>query len=666
MITAQDAQVVYKNLAGTAPTAPAASCNNTEEGKVTTRSNYTAAVANVTNETAFDITTVEAPQSVRDKIVTAIEGPEETPDSGVGSAGDILSAAGPTTPNKPPNYYSDNPDDWTVPKDIPDYNLPRDFYGLPYGPYGLDYDAEGQEAKIWDNAYTHWICREATPAEKAFCNRRDEYIGKIIGLINNARLRKHPSMPTLGAIDYFKIPRNMDNIKALWMTLNDAEQEYLGWLQSVPEYDPRYPSKTDCFSPHDGKYYRKTNGGYLRLNITQYQEHLAGEGYDIGGRSKITRESEVSKIVRQVTQRQVTVVTTMSGMGSGYHHIGNSAGEYLVLRGPAFPKEVAEDAPTIMRFLKQLTAFQLDQGQQFDKLMDWLADAYRCRKAVNRRQHRALLMAGKKNSGKGVFAKLLTANLLGGRDRATNAAKYLLGKTEFNGEWAKADLLYVDDAVGDGRMSTKIQTADAIKSIVAGDGIQSIHPKGLPAVDMPVWWRLIILLNDTEEVLGTLPPLIDGFDDKFIMIQCHSTMLSGEGDQTSIIEAMKSEIGQFAYILATREVRDSDGRGPKSWIAPSLREKLLESSPETELLDLLIRVRDCGVFDERGNLVRLSECTRDRLHHLLARNAPGVYTNLCCTARNLGGYLRRMEQHGWIKTSVKDGYTVFCWEDTSR
>jgi hypothetical protein len=76
-----------KNLAGAALTAPATSCNNTEEGKVTTRSNYTAAVANVTNETALD-TSVEAPPSVRDKIVTAIEGPEETPDSDVGSAAD--------------------------------------------------------------------------------------------------------------------------------------------------------------------------------------------------------------------------------------------------------------------------------------------------------------------------------------------------------------------------------------------------------------------------------------------------------------------------------------------------------------------------------------------------------------------------------------------------
>lgn len=571
-----------------------------------------------------------------------------------------------TPPDKPPAYYSASIFDYSVPKDKPDYNLPRDFYGLPYGPYGLDHDASGTDARIWDNAYTYWVCREATPAEKSFCNRRDDYIGKAIGLLNTARLRKHPSMPTLGAIDYFKIPRNMDDIKALWDTLNDAEKEYLGWLQSVPEYDPQYPSKTDCFSPAEGKYYRKTDGGYLKLIFTQYQEQLAAEGYDMGGRNKITREGEVSKIVRCVTQRQVTVVTTLSGMDDGFHHLGRAAGEYLALRGPIFPEEVVGEAPTIMRFLRELTASHLDQGEQYGKLMDWLADAYRCRKAVNRRQHRALLLAGPKNTGKGVFTKMLLANLLGGRERATNAAKYILGKTEFNGEWAKADLLYVDDAVGDGRMSTKIQTADAIKSVVAGDGIQSIHPKGLPAMDMPVWWRLVICLNDTEEVLGTLPPLIDGFDDKFIMIQCHATMLGGDGDKTPIIEAMKSEMGQFAQILSSREVRDVDGRGPKSWIAPSLRDKLLESSPETELLDLLIRLRDNGLFNDRGALVKLSECTRDKLHHLLARNGPGVYTNLCRTARNLGVYLRRMEQHGWITSKVKDGSPVFCWKDTSR
>ncbi len=553
-----------------------------------------------------------------------------------------------------------------VPKDKPSYELPRDFYGLPYGPHGVDHDALGAAAEVWDDTYTYWVSREATPAEKLFCNRRDDYIVKTVGRINTARLRKHPSMPNLGAIDYFKIPRNMDGIRALWPALNNAEREYLGWLQSVPEYDPAYPSKTDCFSPADGKYYRKTDGGYLKLNFTQYQEQLASEGYDIGGRHKITRDSEVNTITRRVTQRQVTVVSTLSGMDEGYHHVGNSAGEYLVLRGPVFPEEVAGEASTIIGFLKELTGYHTDQGQQFEKLMDWIADAYRCRKTINRRQHRALLVAGPQNSGKGVLAKMLVASLLGGRERATNAAKYVLGKTDFNGEWAKADLLYVDDAVGDGRMSTKIQTADAIKSIVAGDGIQSIHPKGLPAVDMPVWWRLVICLNDTEEVLGTLPPLVDGFDDKFIMIQCHATILGGQGDKTPIVEAMKSEIGQFAHILAAREVRDADGRGPKSWIAPSLREKLLESSPETELLDLLIRVRDNGLFDEHGAPVRFFECTRDRLHHLLARNAPGVYTNLCRTARTLGVYLRRMEQHGWITCRTKDGSPVFCWKDASR
>ena len=276
-----------------------------------------------------------------------------------------------------------------------------------------------------------------------------------------------------------------------------------------------------------------------------------------------------------------------------------------------------------------------DCGEQFDKLMDWLADAYQCRKKVNRRQHRALLLAGPKNSGKGVFTKMLLATLLGGRDRATNAAKYLLNKTDFNGEWAKADLLYVDDAVGDGRMSTKIQTADAIKSVVAGDGIQSIHGKGVEAVEMPVWWRLLICLNDTRRYWPPFPLFVDGFDDKFIMIQCHVTMLSGDGDKTPIIEAMKSEMGQFARILATREVRDADGRG-RILDCPQPSRQAVVSSPETELLDLLIRVRDNGIFDDRGALVKLSESTRNKLHHLLARNACGSATN-CVGQRGLSG-----------------------------
>jgi hypothetical protein len=578
---------------------------------------------------------------------------------------EILSSI-PGRPIVAPSSRSESTFEPEISESKPDYVLPKDFYGLPYGPIGVHYSKLGSEAELWDDTYTSWMYREATPAEKLFCNRRDKFLESASGLINNARLRKHPSMPTLSAIDYYKIPHNMDDLLALRSNLNEAEREYVGWLDSVLETDPNYPAKTDCFSSGDSKFYRNWHNEYLKLNSTQYQEQLAAEGYDIGGKHKTTRESEVSKITLRVTRRQVTVVEKLSGMEKGYHNLGNRAGKFLALSGPIFPAEVEGEAPTIMRYLKELAGYESDNGEQFDKLMDWLADAYRCRKDVNRRQHRALLLAGPKNSGKGVFTKTLLATLLGGRDRATNAAKYLLGKTEFNGEWAKADLLYVDDAVGDGKMSTKIQTADAIKSVVAGDGIQSIHAKGIAAVDMPVWWRLVICLNDTEEVLATLPPLVDGFDDKFIMIQCDATIFGGDGDKTSIIEAIKAETGQFARILATREIRDGDGRGPKSWIAPSLRDKLLATSPETELLDHLIRARDNGLFDERGASIKVSECSRDKLHHMLARNACGTYPNLCRTARTLGTYLRRMEQHGWVTSRKKDGYTLWSWADAGH
>src|SRR5690606_25102273 len=105
---------------------------------------------------------------------------------------------------------------------------------------------------------------------------------------------------------------------------------------------------------------------------------LASEGYDIGGRSKITRDSEVSRIIQLVTLRQVTVMERLSGMDQGYHNLGSGAGEYLALRGPVFPREEDGNAPTIMRYLSELTDSMSDCGEQLDKLMDWLADAYQC------------------------------------------------------------------------------------------------------------------------------------------------------------------------------------------------------------------------------------------------------------------------------------------------
>ena len=249
-------------------------------------------------------------------------------DYGGGNEPDTSSTEAKGSP-KGPSVHSKSALDLDVPDSRPDYDLPRDHYDLPYGPFGRDFKAMGKEADLWDDAYTYWIICEATPAEKLFANRRDNFVLKAVGLINRARMRKHPSMPTLSGIDYRKLPRNMDGILSLWKDLNEAEREYVGSLQSVPEWYSNYPTKTDCFSPRDGKFYRKNGSGFVKLNFTQYQEQLAAEGYDIGGRRKVTRDSEVSKIIQRVTLRQVTVMERLSGMDQGYHNLGVGAGEYL-------------------------------------------------------------------------------------------------------------------------------------------------------------------------------------------------------------------------------------------------------------------------------------------------------------------------------------------------
>ena len=405
---------------------------------------------------------------------------------------------------------------------------------------------------------------------------------------------------------------------------------------------------------------------YKRFTQTQYETQLFAEGF-LGGSTKtrtIARKCQIDKICQSVILRQVTVVKGLSGLDQGYHDMGPGAGEYLALTGPVFPEESEGEAPNMMAYLMELTNVESDDGEQLSRLLDWMADAYTRRKAVNRGQHRALLIAGPASSGKGLLKDII-ATLLGGRHRATNASKYLLGKTEFNGEWMKADLLYLDDAVGDGKMATKIQTADAIKGVVAGGAVQHIHGKNKEGVDMPVWWRLIVCLNDTEEVLATLPPLIRGFDDKWVMIQAHQTLLSDDGDQTAVVNRIMDEIPVLARMLFVRPKPEDrfDGRGPKSWIAPSLRDKLLASSPETELLDILIRARDGGVYDNHCNPIKLGESSRDNLHNLLVTNVGSTYINLCRTGRALGNYLRRLEEHGWISSRLKDGYTIWSWTD---
>jgi hypothetical protein len=65
-----------KNLAGTAPTAPAASSDDTEQGNITTRPDYTIAAEYVTPQAHIETPVIEA-QSARSKILAARKSPEK-------------------------------------------------------------------------------------------------------------------------------------------------------------------------------------------------------------------------------------------------------------------------------------------------------------------------------------------------------------------------------------------------------------------------------------------------------------------------------------------------------------------------------------------------------------------------------------------------------------
>lgn len=76
-LNAQNAQNLENNLGGAAPTAPPTSCNDTEQGNVTTRYDDTVAAADVTPEAQIEPPVIEAAQSTRSKILAARKAPEE-------------------------------------------------------------------------------------------------------------------------------------------------------------------------------------------------------------------------------------------------------------------------------------------------------------------------------------------------------------------------------------------------------------------------------------------------------------------------------------------------------------------------------------------------------------------------------------------------------------
>lgn len=419
------------------------------------------------------------------------------------------------------------------------------------------------------------------------------------------------------------------------------------------------PCVTDCYDPTRGRFWRRSRfGQWNSYTEKQYFRRL----FRIGRRATPGpggAPSEIQSDIEADTENQAIITEGISGLTSGIHRMQDR----LFLARYGFEMIEPDDSIKPTRILDWLSELLGDESRE--RLLDWIYYGVSRLQKGERGQSRALVLAGPPECGKSFLIRGPIRRLLGGR--AADAAPWLLGTTEFASELGAAELLYADDALGDGQLRTRLRTAARLKELLTvGSKFQPMHAKGKDRYYHTVWWRIAVALNDAPEALAMLPPLDEGLSDKVILLRARETILSKRGDHAaSIIQSMEEELpGLMAFILKRGMQGPVDGRGPLPWQDPVLAGKLRETAPEYALAGMILEMiekRDWGKI-----AMPIIEPTLTELCSRLRDCCGERYTRLCPTDQRTRNYLSRLERDGAVSSRRINGKTRWCLEHLDK
>ena len=220
----------------------------------------------------------------------------------------------------------------------------------------------------------------------------------------------------------------------------------------------------------------------------------------------------------------------------------------------------------------------------------------------------ALVLAGPRNAGKNLFQDIITEAL---GFRAEKPYRYMVGKSEFNGDLFGAEHLCIADEVPFYDMPSRRVFGSKIKDMCV-NSLQSCHGKHKEALTLYPIWRLSISVNDEAENLVMLPPLEESIEDKIMLLKVDQAIMPMKSDsprsRVEFWDAVRAEIPSFLHFIENYVVPDElqESRfGIKAFQHPALVEILKEMTHENRLMALMeiIVIPDNGSW--KGTLEEL-------------------------------------------------------------
>lgn len=365
----------------------------------------------------------------------------------------------------------------------------------------------------------------------------------------------------------------------------------------------------------DNAYYN--NGKYFILDASGKKFiQLNGEGFTrqlrMQGMSHRGADGEMSAVDRFKAyvelHNTVDAFGALAGRSIGLRDSEGTGMSYLVTRKNARTIAKAGSWDNIREIL------EAQYGEdQLRYLYAWL---HRSRYQLEQEefmQGHALVISGKVGGGKSLIITNVIKALLG---EVGDAYQYLCKDNQFNGDLIGAEMLLIDDKPLSRRMEDRKIFGNQIKSVVAASSDVRCHRKGVDGFNVNPLWRIVIAINDTEQDLGSMPPLGEGDEDtigdKVLMLKCFPAKLpfTGDRDQFTKVKALiRSEIQAFAHFIDNYTISEGIKKGDcrfgfDAYHHPELLEVLNQNSNSRTLLSATTE----AIFGDEFNVSVLT-CT---------------------------------------------------------
>jgi len=251
------------------------------------------------------------------------------------------------------------------------------------------------------------------------------------------------------------------------------------------------------------------------------------------------------------------------------------------------PAKRVEDWGDRFPWLAEFFESFFDTEEQCLFFMCWLKRFYCSALEGSPRQGQALFIAGEAGRGKTLLSNKIISGLVGGHQ---DAAKFLLGESDFNKELFHHGLWAIDDATPGDNLGDHKRFSSLLKKVTANTSFE-YHAKFHDSVMVEWTGRVIITGNLDAESLRILPDLDVSILDKIMLFKA-SEVNRIFPDKKDLEEIIDRELPYLAAWLVAFDppaecLSDKPRYGVKSYHHPELRLAAGESTDATVLGEIL-------------------------------------------------------------------------------